>query len=111
MRRPVVPLAHDSTGDAMGLSFYLYGPGDSGLVGHTGDQGGFRSFMLLDPRSRTADITVVNPNPTQLGTLKSAVAAVDRLKLDYDAWLPAHPPNPDRPLTKADVVAAAGGGK
>ena len=60
MRRPVVPLARDSTGDAMGLSFYLYGPGDSGLVGHTGDQGGFRSFMLLDPRSRTAVITVVN---------------------------------------------------
>jgi glyoxylase-like metal-dependent hydrolase (beta-lactamase superfamily II) len=59
----------------------------------------------------TADITVVNPNPAQLGVLKSAVAALDRLKLDYTTWLPAHPPNPDRPLTKADVVAAAGAGK
>ncbi len=56
----------------------------------------------------TADITVVNPNALQMGTLKSAVAALDRLKLDYDAWIPAHPPNPDRPLTRADVVAAAG---
>jgi glyoxylase-like metal-dependent hydrolase (beta-lactamase superfamily II) len=55
----------------------------------------------------TADITVVNPNPLQLGTLRSAVAVLNRLKLDYDAWIPAHPPNPDRPLTKADVLAAA----
>lgn len=56
----------------------------------------------------TADITVVNPNPVQLGTLRAAVTALNRLKLDYDAWIPAHPPNPDRPLTKADVLAAAG---
>jgi hypothetical protein len=39
--------------------------------------------------------------------VKSAVAALDRLKLDYQAWIPAHPPNPDRPLTRADVMAAA----
>ena len=58
----------------------------------------------------TADITIVNPTPVQLGTLKSAVAAFDRLKLDYNTWLPAHPPNPDKPLTKADVMAAVGAG-
>jgi len=58
----------------------------------------------------TADITVVNATPVQLGTLKSAVSAFDRLKLDYNTWLPAHPPNPDKPLTKADVTAAVGGG-
>ena len=58
----------------------------------------------------TADITVVNPTPPQLGVLKSAVAAIDRLKLDYNTWIPAHPPVPDRPLTKADVMAAAGAG-
>ncbi len=56
----------------------------------------------------TADITVVNPNPVQLSTLRAAVSALNRLKLDYSAWIPAHPPNPDRPLTKADVLAAAG---
>jgi len=54
----------------------------------------------------TADVTVVNANPNQLGVVKSAVAAFDRLKLDYTTWIPAHPPNPDRPLTKADVTAA-----
>ena len=58
----------------------------------------------------TADITVVNATPVQLGTLKSAVSAFDRLKLDYNTWLPAHPPNPDKPLTKADVTAAVGAG-
>jgi glyoxylase-like metal-dependent hydrolase (beta-lactamase superfamily II) len=56
----------------------------------------------------TADITVVNPTPAQLGVLKSAVEALDRLQLDYNSWIPAHPPNPDRPLTRSDVVAAAG---
>jgi glyoxylase-like metal-dependent hydrolase (beta-lactamase superfamily II) len=55
----------------------------------------------------TADITVVNPTPVQLGVVKAAVNTVNRLKLDFNAWIPAHPPNPDKPLTKADVVAAA----
>ncbi|HEY1309060.1 MAG TPA: MBL fold metallo-hydrolase [Vicinamibacterales bacterium] len=54
----------------------------------------------------SADITVVNPNPNQLGVVKSAVSTFDRLKLDYNSWIPAHPPNPDKPLTKADVMAA-----
>ena len=56
----------------------------------------------------TADINVVNPNPGQLGVLRSAVQAFNRLNLDYVTWIQAHPPNPDRPLTKADVDAAAG---
>ena len=58
----------------------------------------------------TADISIVNPNPVQLGVVKSAVETLNRLKLDYNTWLPAHPPNPDRPLTKADVMAAVAGG-
>ena len=58
----------------------------------------------------SADVTVVNPNPNQLGVVKSAVAALDRLKLDYNTWIPAHPPNPDKPLTKADVMAAVKAG-
>ncbi len=58
----------------------------------------------------TADITVVNPTPAQLGVLRAAVDALTRLKIDYTTWIPAHPPNPDRPLTKADVDAAASKG-
>ena len=55
----------------------------------------------------TADITIVNPNPAQLGVVKSAAAALNRLNLDYNAYIPAHPPNPDKPLTKADFQQAA----
>jgi glyoxylase-like metal-dependent hydrolase (beta-lactamase superfamily II) len=58
----------------------------------------------------TADITVVNPTPVQLGVVRSAVEVINRLKLDFNAWIPAHPPTPDKPLTKADVLAAAGAG-
>jgi glyoxylase-like metal-dependent hydrolase (beta-lactamase superfamily II) len=56
----------------------------------------------------TADITVVNPNPGQLGVVRSTVEALTRLNLDFNAFIPAHPPNPDRPLTRADLMAAAG---
>jgi len=57
----------------------------------------------------SADITVVNPNPVQRSVVKAAVDTISRLKLDYDTWVPAHPPNPDKPLTRADVMAAIGG--
>jgi glyoxylase-like metal-dependent hydrolase (beta-lactamase superfamily II) len=57
----------------------------------------------------TADITVVNPNPLQLSVLKAANDTLTRLKVDYTSWIPAHPPNPDRPLTRDDVMKAAGG--
>jgi glyoxylase-like metal-dependent hydrolase (beta-lactamase superfamily II) len=58
----------------------------------------------------SADITVVNPNPGQLGVVKAAVEAINRLKLDFNTWIPAHPPNPDRPLTRTDVMAAVKSG-
>jgi glyoxylase-like metal-dependent hydrolase (beta-lactamase superfamily II) len=56
----------------------------------------------------SADVTVVNPNPTQLAMLRSVVSTLNGLNLDYNTFIPAHPPNPDRPLTKADVTAAVG---
>jgi glyoxylase-like metal-dependent hydrolase (beta-lactamase superfamily II) len=58
----------------------------------------------------TADITAVNPNPGQLGVVKSTAETVNKLKLDFNAFIPAHPPNPDKPLTRADLMAAAGAG-
>ena len=66
-------------------------------------------YLPAEKALYTADITVVNPNPNQLGTVKSLVQALDRLKLDYNTFIPAHPPNPDRVLTRADVMTAAGG--
>jgi glyoxylase-like metal-dependent hydrolase (beta-lactamase superfamily II) len=59
----------------------------------------------------TADVSIVNPTPAQLVTLKAVAGTLDRLKLDYSVWLPAHPPNPDRPLTNDDVIKAVGAGR
>jgi glyoxylase-like metal-dependent hydrolase (beta-lactamase superfamily II) len=53
----------------------------------------------------TADVTVNNPTPAQVGVVRSAVQAFNRLNLDYNTWIPAHPPNPDVPMTKANVTA------
>ena len=54
---------------------------------------------------------IPTPPPRQKGGTKKAAATLDRLKLDYATWLPAHPPNPDRPLTKDDVAKAVGAGQ
>ena len=56
----------------------------------------------------SADVTAVNPNPGQLATVRAVNETLTKLKVDYNSWIQAHPPNPDKPLTKADVVAAAG---
>jgi CubicO group peptidase (beta-lactamase class C family) len=60
MWRPVVPLVPGATDEAFGLSFYLYRRGERTIVGHTGEQSGFRSFFYLDPVSTTAVIGVLN---------------------------------------------------
>ena len=61
MWRPVVPLAAGGgLAEAFGLSFYLYRRGDRTIVGHTGEQSGFRSFFYFDPVSTTAVIGVLN---------------------------------------------------
>jgi CubicO group peptidase (beta-lactamase class C family) len=61
MWRPVVPLTPGGDErDAFGLSFYLHRRGQATIVGHTGEQSGFRSFFFLDPASSTAVIGVLN---------------------------------------------------
>jgi glyoxylase-like metal-dependent hydrolase (beta-lactamase superfamily II) len=57
----------------------------------------------------SADITAVNPNPGQLAVVRAMAETLNKLKIDYNAFIPAHPPNPDKPLTRADVTAAVGG--
>jgi CubicO group peptidase (beta-lactamase class C family) len=61
MWRPVVPLIPGhGLDEAFGLSFYLYRRGATTVVGHTGEQSGFRSFVYFDPASTTAVIGVLN---------------------------------------------------
>jgi glyoxylase-like metal-dependent hydrolase (beta-lactamase superfamily II) len=65
-------------------------------------------FLPAEKVLWSADVTGVNPNPAQLATLKAVVQTTG--KLDYSSWIQAHPPNPDKPITKADATAAAGTG-
>lgn len=61
MWRPVVARgAGGGSNAAFGLSFYLERRGERTIVGHTGEQSGFRSFFFLDPVSTSAVVGVVN---------------------------------------------------
>lgn len=60
MWQPAVQVRSDGSQEAMGLSFFLFGEGDAQIVGHTGEQAGFRSFLLLNPRTSTTVIAAFN---------------------------------------------------
>jgi glyoxylase-like metal-dependent hydrolase (beta-lactamase superfamily II) len=77
-------------------------------VANEHSDGMFAVYLPAEKVLWTADVSAVNPSPAQLGILKSVVQAVNRLNLDYSSWIQAHPPNPDRAITKADVTASAG---
>ena len=59
MWRAVVPVP-GPLGESMGLSFFLRPVGSDTMVGHTGEQAGFRSFLYFSPRSGAAIIGVFN---------------------------------------------------
>ncbi len=59
MWRPVVPVGGPAN-ESMGLSFFLRPLRGTTLVGHTGEQAGFRSFMYFNPGTTDAVIFVVN---------------------------------------------------
>jgi glyoxylase-like metal-dependent hydrolase (beta-lactamase superfamily II) len=76
-------------------------------------------LMVYLPAERalyTADFALPNPPaagaaPAPLNpSIPVLVQNVERLKLDFAAYIPAHPPNPDRPLTRADLMGAVGRG-
>jgi len=82
MWRPVVQ-ARDH--EAMGLGFFIVTQGKTRLIGHTGEQGGFRSFMYLDPTSQSVVVGVVNttndarPEESDRAFRRAAGAARDLL--------------------------------
>ena len=57
MWRTVVPVEGPET---MGLSFFLREGGGRKIVGHTGQQAGFRAFLYLEPATRTAVVAATN---------------------------------------------------
>lgn len=80
MWRPVV--AVDTVSDAhqwMGLGFFVLRKNGATLIGHTGEQAGFRSFMFLNPARRSAVLMCVNTTnevqPAESGKLFQEVVA------------------------------------
>jgi CubicO group peptidase (beta-lactamase class C family) len=59
MWHAVVPV-NGPAGESMGLSFFLRPLRGVTLVGHTGEQAGFRSFLYFNPRTAEAVIGVLN---------------------------------------------------
>ena len=57
---PRFPVSRDSTGEWMGLSFFVESYPGGKIVGHTGSQAGFRSFFYWNPASKAAVILAVN---------------------------------------------------
>jgi CubicO group peptidase (beta-lactamase class C family) len=63
MWEPVMAVAEDGTGTTwshIGLSFFIDRRGGRRLVGHTGSQANFRSFLSFDPAKRMVFLMVFN---------------------------------------------------
>jgi CubicO group peptidase (beta-lactamase class C family) len=60
MWQPVVTADSGIAPSSMGLSFFLTRLGTDTLVGHIGEQGGYRAFLFLNRRTRRAVLGVVN---------------------------------------------------
>jgi len=66
MWQPQLTAAHDYTqgwmneNTSVGLSFFIDDIEGQRYVGHNGDQNGFKSFLSLSPRRRTASLLVFN---------------------------------------------------
>ena len=72
------------------------------------------AYLPAERAIYTADFAI--PNPPAAGAapapvnpaLTTLVQNLERLKIDFAAYVTAHPPNPDRALTRADLMGAVG---
>lgn len=83
MWRPVVPVG-GGDGESVGLGFFLLKLGDVTLVGHTGEQAGYRSFFYFNPATRAGVIGAVTTTnearPRDSGTaFRAALLSAVRL--------------------------------
>jgi CubicO group peptidase (beta-lactamase class C family) len=61
MWRPALASREGYTaGESVGLGFFLLERDGRRIIGHTGDQAGYRSLLYLDPAAGTAVIVVLN---------------------------------------------------
>jgi CubicO group peptidase (beta-lactamase class C family) len=87
MWRPVVPVGPGALpGDSVGLGFFVMWRDGTRLVGHTGEQAGFRSFFYINPTTRAAVIGAVNtvnearPEESDAAFKALVLAATDLLR-------------------------------
>jgi CubicO group peptidase (beta-lactamase class C family) len=81
MWRPVMPAGE---GQSVGLGFFLLDQDGTRLVGHTGEQAGFRSFLFFNPATRAGVVGVVNTTDDARAeesgqAFVAAIAAAQRL--------------------------------
>jgi glyoxylase-like metal-dependent hydrolase (beta-lactamase superfamily II) len=65
-------------------------------------------LMAYLPREKilfTADFNIPAPGQPVSPSISTLIANIERLHLDFDRYVTVHPPNPDRPLTRADLMA------
>lgn len=64
MWRPIVPVSRVGTSkESVGLGFFLFDDPAAPIVGHTGSQAGFLSFMWLNRATKAAIILALNTTP------------------------------------------------
>ena len=71
-------------------------------------------LIALLPRERilfTADFNVPRPGQPVSPSIATLVQNIDRLKLDFAHHVMVHAPNPDRPMTRADLYELAKGAR
>jgi CubicO group peptidase (beta-lactamase class C family) len=64
MWRGVRPLGATSA-DSIGLGFFIVNKGGVRLIGHTGSQKAFRSFVYIDPVTQAGVVLVMNTAPAE----------------------------------------------
>lgn len=86
MWNPRIATSEQPGADQMGLSFFISGEGEHAVVGHTGGQGNFTSFMYFNPVTghgvvaafNTVSVTGTFEGPGYFAVLRAA--AVEMLK-------------------------------
>ena len=63
------------------------------------------AFLPKEKILFTADIDIPAPGQPVSPSIPTLVANLERLNLDFDRYVTVHPPTPDRPLTRADLLA------
>ena len=85
MWHPLHPMSETAAApDSMALSFFVVHRGTATILGHTGSQAGFRSFIFLNPMSTSAVIAAFNSSneaePARAAYLRMYEAALALLR-------------------------------